>query len=186
MDSTRASNATSNLNSTQNASSVHMVQVARKSALSQEASQSLKRRRDESSANSSLFQFGRTAKKSAGGRVPVKVPVRTVKKRIAIPSPKKRKWRPGTLALREIRRLQKSTELLIPRSRFQRVVREVAQELFSGDFKWQTASLQALQEAAESYLLGIFEDSNLCAIHSRRVTIMPRDVHLTRRIRHEI
>ena len=105
---------------------------------------------------------------------------------------KKRKfrYRPGTLALREIRRLQKSTELLIPKAPFQRLVREIVQNLNyhtgnTNPWLWQTAALGALHEAAESYLVGLFEDTNLCAIHAKRVTIMPRDVHLARRIRGE-
>lgn len=92
------------------------------------------------------------------------------------------KVRRGTLALREIRRLQKSTELLIPKAPFQRLVREIAQG-FKDDLKFQSLALGALAEAAESYLVSLFEDTNLCAIHGRRVTIMPRDMHLARRIR---
>lgn len=102
---------------------------------------------------------------------------------------KKRKfrYRPGTLALRQIRRLQKTTELLIPKAPFQRLVREVVQKLHysSTPFLWQTSALGALHEAAEAYLVGLFEDTNLCAIHAKRVTIMPKDIQLARRIRGE-
>ena len=94
------------------------------------------------------------------------------------------RYRPGTIALREIRRYQKSTELLIPKLPFQRLVREIAQNL-KDDLLFQTAALQALQEASEAYLVALFEDTNLCAIHARRVTIMPRDIQLSRRIRGE-
>ena len=94
------------------------------------------------------------------------------------------RYRPGTVALREIRRYQKSTEMLIPRLPFQRLVREVAQD-FKDDLLFQAAALGALQEACEAYLVGLFEDTNLCAIHARRVTIMPRDIQLSRRIRGE-
>lgn len=97
---------------------------------------------------------------------------------------KKRKFRPGTVALREIRRYQKSTEHLIRRLPFQRLVREVAQD-FKDDLRFQGEAIQALQEAAEAYLVGLFEDTNLCAIHAKRVTIMPKDVHLAQRIRGE-
>jgi len=102
---------------------------------------------------------------------------------------KKRKYRyrPGTVALREIRRLQKTTELLIPRAPFQRLVREIClSETFKlrmNDMRWQSAALGAMHEAAEAYLIGLFEDTNLCAIHAKRVTIMPRDVQLATRIR---
>ena len=98
--------------------------------------------------------------------------------------PKPHRFRPGTVALREIRRYQKSTELLIRKLPFQRLVREIAQD-FKTDLRFQGAALMALQEAAEAYLVGLFEDTNLCAIHARRVTIMPKDIQLARRIRGE-
>ena len=93
-------------------------------------------------------------------------------------------YRPGTVALREIRRYQKSTELLIRKLPFQRLVREIAQD-FRTDLRFQSAVVMALQEASEAYLVGLFEDSNLCAIHAKRVTIMPKDIQLARRIRGE-
>eukprot|EP00075_Anas_platyrhynchos_P004255 XP_012950405.3 histone H3.3 [Anas platyrhynchos] len=92
--------------------------------------------------------------------------------------------RPGTVALREIRRYQKSTELLIRKLPFQRLVREIAQD-FKTDLRFQSAAIGALQEASEAYLVGLFEDTNLCAIHAKRVTIMPKDIQLARRIRGE-
>ena len=97
---------------------------------------------------------------------------------------KPHRYRPGTVALREIRRYQKSTELLIRKLPFQRLVREIAQE-FKTDLRFQGSAVLALQEAAESYLVGLFEDTNLCAIHAKRVTIMPKDIQLARRIRGE-
>ncbi|GMT22054.1 hypothetical protein PFISCL1PPCAC_13353, partial [Pristionchus fissidentatus] len=90
----------------------------------------------------------------------------------------------GTVALREIRRYQKSTELLIRKLPFQRLVREIAQD-FKTDLRFQSSAVMALQEAAEAYLVGLFEDTNLCAIHAKRVTIMPKDIQLARRIRGE-
>jgi len=99
-------------------------------------------------------------------------------------SEKKHRFRPGTVALREIRKFQKSTELLIRRLPFQRLVREVAQEKAS-ELRFQTQAVLALQEAAEAYLVGLFEDTNLCAIHAKRVTIMPKDMQLARRLRCE-
>jgi histone H3 len=80
---------------------------------------------------------------------------------------------PGTVALREIRRYQKSTELLIRKLPFQRLVREIAQD-FKTDLRFQSSAVLALQEASEAYLVGLFEDTNLCAIHAKRVTIMPK------------
>ena len=97
---------------------------------------------------------------------------------------KPHRYRPGTVALREIRRYQKSTELLIRKLPFQRLVREIAQE-FKTDLRFQGSAVLALQEASESYLVGLFEDTNLCAIHAKRVTIMPKDIQLARRIRGE-
>ena len=95
---------------------------------------------------------------------------------------KPHRFRPGTVALREIRRYQKSTELLIRKLPFQRVVREIAQEI-SPDLRFQAAALMALQEASEAFLVGLFEDTNLCAIHAKRTTILQRDMNLARRIR---
>ena len=94
---------------------------------------------------------------------------------------KKRRFRPETVALREIRQYQKSTDLLIRRAPFQRVMYEIVRS-FMNDTRVQAAAIKGLQEAAEAYLVGLFEDSNLCAIHAKQVTIMPRDVQLTRRI----
>ena len=121
------------------------------------------------------------------------------------------RYRPGTVALREIRKYQKSTELLIRKLPFQvrpasslppqpaspapyqlrltpsppqRLVREIAQD-FKTDLRFQSSAILALQEASEAYLVGLFEDTNLCAIHAKRVTIMPKDVQLARRIRGE-
>ncbi|EAR88155.1 histone H3.4 (macronuclear) [Tetrahymena thermophila SB210] len=97
---------------------------------------------------------------------------------------KPHKFRPGTVALREIRKYQKTTDLLIRKLPFQRLVRDIAMEMKS-DIRFQSQAILALQEAAEAYLVGLFEDTNLCAIHARRVTIMTKDLHLARRIRGE-
>lgn len=92
------------------------------------------------------------------------------------------RYRPGTVALREIRRFQKSTELLIKKLPFQRAVREIARDI-NPDLRFQSAAIGALQEAAEAHLVNLFEDTNLCAIHAKRVTIMVKDMRLARRIR---
>ena len=94
------------------------------------------------------------------------------------------RYRPGTVALREIRRYQKSTKVLIRKLPFKRLVREIA-HTFKSDLRFQTAAIGALQEASEAYLVGLFEDTNLCAIHAKRVTIMPKDLRLARRLRGE-
>ncbi|PWA01938.1 hypothetical protein BB558_001953 [Smittium angustum] len=106
----------------------------------------------------------------------------------------KRRYKPGALALREIRFYQKSTDLLIQKLPFSRVVRDVVDEFVRGDFssssssifvgmRWQKTALIALQEATEAFLVHLFEDANLCAIHAKRVTLMQKDMQLARRIR---
>lgn len=97
---------------------------------------------------------------------------------------KKHRWRPGTVALREIRRLQRSTELLLRKLPFQRLVREIAADRMP-DLRFKIDAVAALQEATEAYLVGLFEDVNLCAIHAKRVTIMTKDMQLARRLRGE-
>nr|CAI5858636.1 unnamed protein product [Callosobruchus analis] len=126
-----------------------------------------------------------TARKSTGGKAPRKQ-LATKAARKSAPATggvkKPHRYRPGTVALREIRRYQKSTELLIRKLPFQRLVREIAQD-FKTDLRFQSSAVMALQEASEAYLVGLFEDTNLCAIHAKRVTIMPKDIQLARRIR---
>ena len=95
--------------------------------------------------------------------------------------PKKRKFRPGTVALREIRKYQKYTDLLMKKLPFQCLVREIIFE-HKQDYQLAPAAAAAFQEAAEAYLTGLFEDTNLCAIHAKRVTIMPKDIQLAQRI----
>ena len=128
-----------------------------------------------------------TARKSTGGKAPRKqLASKGVRKAAAAATaPKKpRRYRPGTVALREIRKYQKTTDLLIRKLPFQRLVREIAQD-FKTDLRFQSSAVLALQEAAEAYLVGLFEDTNLCALHAKRVTIMPKDIQLARRIRGE-
>jgi len=100
---------------------------------------------------------------------------------------KPHRYRPGTVALREIHRFQKTTELLIRKAPFQHVVREITQKMFPNkDLRFQSLAVLALHEASEAYMVGMFEDTNLCALHAKRVTIMPRDILLARRLRGEI
>ncbi|KAH6555525.1 hypothetical protein KP509_14G052200 [Ceratopteris richardii] len=122
-----------------------------------------------------------TARKSTGGKAPRKQLASKAARKSALTTggvKKPRRYRPGTVALREIRKYQKSTELLIRKLPFQRLVREIAQDL-------KSHAVLALQGAAEAYLVGLFENTNLCAIHAKRVTIMPQDIQLARRIRGE-
>ncbi|TFL01651.1 histone H3, partial [Pterulicium gracile] len=135
-----------------------------------------------------------TARKSTGGKAPRKQLASKATKSAARKTAtgttaaggvkKPHRFRPGTVALREIRRYQKSTELLIRKLPFQRLVREIAQD-FKTDLRFQSSAVMALQEAAEAYLVSLFEDTNLAAIHAKRVTIQPKDLALARRLRGE-
>merc|ERR1719391_474595 len=102
-------------------------------------------------------------------------------------TPRRKRFRPGHQALKEIRKYQKSVDLLIPALPFSRLVRETAHNILGfqhlQDFRFQSAALMALQEACEAFLVILFEDSLLCAIHAKRVTVMPKDLRLARRIR---
>lgn len=124
------------------------------------------------------LQRRQKARKSTGHRAPSEP--------IAVPGRRKIRYKPGQLALKDIRRLQNTTDMLIPKTRFHRLVREITQAYSTDEpIKYQVAALNALQEAVEAYLVYLFEDTNLCCIHARRVTIMPRDIQLARRIRNE-
>lgn len=112
--------------------------------------------------------------KSQAGKYPRRMKLGTSKTR----------YPPGRVALEEIRKYQKTTELLLRKLPFQRLVREIAEQTKSG-LRFQSAALAALQEAAEAYLVSLFEDTNLCAIHAKRVTIQVKDMVLARRIRGE-
>ena len=95
---------------------------------------------------------------------------------------KKRRYRPGTVALRQIRKYQKSTDLLISKMSFRRLVRSIATDI-DNQKRFQESALLALQEASESYLVSMLEDANLCAVHEHRITIQPKDIHLASRLR---
>ena len=95
------------------------------------------------------------------------------------------RYRPGTVALRQIKKYQKTTDLLIKKLPFRRIVREIACEI-KEDIRFQIGAVNALQEAAEGYLVELFQDSNLYAIHARRVTVMPKDIQIAKRIRGDV
>ena len=129
-----------------------------------------------------------TARKSTGGKAPRgtfstingRRLARRVTGRVARPQ-RALRWRPGTVALREIRKYQKSTELLIRKLPFQRLLREIAQQI-KHDLRFQSTTILALQEAAESFLVTMFEDVNVCCLHSGRVTIQIKDIWLWNRM----
>ena len=135
-----------------------------------------------------MVRTKQTAHKSTGRKAPRKqlVAIMTAGKSAPVVGGSKNphRFRPGMTALRDILRYQKSTELLIKRLPFQRLVREIAQE-FKTDLRFQSSAVLALQEACEAYLVELFECTNLCAIHAKRETIMPEDIQLALRIRGE-
>ena len=127
-----------------------------------------------------------TTRKGAGKSPRSGLKPRIYKTSAPVPGRVKRviRYRPGTVALREIRKYQKSTDLLIRKLPFQRLVREIAHEIKT-DLRFQSSAILALQEATEVYMVGLFEDMNLLAVHAKRVTIMPKDLILAQRIRGE-
>ena len=105
---------------------------------------------------------------------------------------KPHRYHPGLLTLQEIRRYQQSTKSLIRKTPFNKLIKEISQEYRicpegpgtpSIQVQFQLTALAALQEAAENYLVGLFEDMNLLAVHAKRVTVMPHDIRLALRIR---
>jgi len=124
-----------------------------------------------------------TARK-AGSKGPSKKSAKASKTASGNAGKKTRRFRPGTVALREIVRYQRGTELLLRKAPFQRLVREIA-SAGKSSLRFQSAAVLAIQEATEAYLISLLADTNLCAIHTRRVTVMPKDLHLARRLRGE-
>ena len=120
-----------------------------------------------SKAKASASKRGRSASKSKGRKKADR---------------KKPRFRPGTVALREIKRYQKTTDMLIPKAPFQRLVRNICGGI-DNELRFQANALLALQEAAEAYLVGVLEDAGVCAIHAKRVTVMKADMQLARRLR---
>jgi histone H3 len=119
-----------------------------------------------------------TARKSTGGKAPRKQLASKVA-RSAIGGPihppfggikKPHRYRPGTVALREIRKMQKSSDPLIRRIVLERLVREIAQD-YKCDLRFERRAIEAIQQVAEDYVVGLFEDANLCAIHARRTSV---------------
>jgi histone H3 len=133
-----------------------------------------------------MARVKQTARKSTGGVPPryhlaTKAAQLTVQKAIAVRKP--HRWRPGTVAAREIRKFQKTTDLLIRKAPFQCLVQEIALKFGRSDLRMQSTAVLALQEAAEYFMVDVFSDTNLCASHGKRVTIMVKDLVLACRIR---
>ena len=140
--------------------------------------------------NITMAHTKQTARKSTGGKAPRQqlatmqrmfASERLTQSRGAIKKP--HRYCPCTVALREIWWYQKSSELLLRKAPFQHLVREICQTTNIPDCQWQGSAVLAIQEVSEAYLVGLYEDSNLCAIHAKRVTIEPKDIQLARSIR---
>jgi len=129
-----------------------------------------------------------TARRSTGGKASRSLALaaarRATKAKAGGKAAVKRRYRPGTVALWDIRMFQRSGELLISKLPFQRLVREIAPD-YTNSPRFRASAVLALQEAAEAYLVGLFQDAQLCAIHAKRVTVMSKDIQLARRIRGE-
>mmetsp|Transcript_3071 Transcript_3071/g.4702 ORF Transcript_3071/g.4702 Transcript_3071/m.4702 type:complete len:141 (-) Transcript_3071:1042-1464(-) len=127
-------------------------------------------------------------------QLPATQPLNSSYHKVSLPKPRKHRYKVGISALREIRHWQKQVCQLIRTRPFQRLVRSVTREISDklqsrpeqeGDYRWGAEALDAIQEAAEAYMVQIFEDANLCCIHAGRVTVMPKDIQLARRLRGE-
>ena len=127
-----------------------------------------------------------SSRKSSSGKVPrTSIAVKRMKsekKKSDASAKKPSKFRPGTVAIRDIKRYQKGTEMLLRKLPFQRLVREIAQTSKDG-VKFAASAVLAMQEATEAHMINLFADTCLCAIHGRRVTIQPRDLQLALRLR---
>jgi histone H3 len=122
-----------------------------------------------------------TARKSTGGAIPryhlaTKAAQVTAQKAIAMRKP--HRWRPGMVALREIQKFQKNTDLLIRKAPFQHLVRKIALKFGKSDLQIQSTAVLALQEAAIYFMVDVFSNTNMCAMHGKRVTIMNKDMVL--------
>lgn len=131
-------------------------------------------------------QSSRASIASGGSKVATQIKTKkaTTKTSLEPQTKKRRQFRSGTVALREIRKYQKSTDLLMRKLPFERVVREVIRG-HNATLRIQADALKALQEAAEDRLVGIFEDANLCTIHANKITLSPKDIKLATRMRGE-
>lgn len=127
-----------------------------------------------------------TARKSTGGKAPRKQLATKAARKSAIQSAsqgtKKLRYKSGMVALKEIRRYQKSTENVVRKAPFQRMVRDITSKI-RDDMRYQAQCLSALHEAFENHIVGLFEDGLLAANHAKRVTVMPRDINIVGKLR---
>ena len=124
------------------------------------------------------------ARKNGGSRKVIQAAQGLATKKVASGSSKIHRWRPGTVALREVRKFQKTTEHLIRKAPFVRLIRECIFKT-KESIRLSVSACEAIQDATESYMTGLLSDANLCTLHAKRVTLMPRDLKLARRLRGE-
>ena len=126
------------------------------------------------------------AKKNMKGvQKPAKGQSQGVKKSTQDEVTHKRRARPGVKALREIKQYQRSTDTIVPRAPLQRIVKDITSK-YMPEARYSHGALEAVHQCLESYMVALFEDTGLCAVHAKRMTIMTRDMKLARRIRGEI
>lgn len=145
-------------------------------------------------ARSKVSDSSQTPRPTEGGKVP-RQHLPAVSTSAGAVTKRRHRWRPGTKALREIKKYQKSTEHLIQKNPFSRLVREIVREqggISRGPddtvvaFRMQGTALEALQEAAEAYVVEFFENAQCGAIHARRQTVMPSDAGLSKFIARQV
>ncbi len=133
-----------------------------------------------------MARVKQTARKSTGGAPPclhLATKAARVAAQKAIAVRKLHCWHPGTVAAREIRKFQKTTDLLIRKAPFQCLVRKIALKFGKSDLCMQSTALLALQEAVEYFMVDVFSNTNLCTMHGKHVTIMKNDMVLACHIR---
>ena len=136
-------------------------------------------------ASSNMARTKQTARNSTGGKAPRKEIAKKAARKAAPDDDgekRRRHFRSGTVALREIRKLQKGTDLLIGKAPFNRVVHQVA-EARMNDVRFQAGAVEALQHTAEDFLIELFEEAQVAALHAKRVTVMDKDIRLAVRMR---
>jgi len=143
-----------------------------------------KQKKDDSPKVASAKKQGKKKETKKPTKPTKPVTKKTKKGKKSTEEPKKRRWKAGTVALREIRRLQKGSQLLIQRAPFQRLVRDRLKDFKSG-LQFKPSALEAVQEAAENYMVGVFEGAVILQLHRQRKTLNQKDINYTRRIRGE-
>jgi histone H3 len=127
-----------------------------------------------------------TARKSTGGKAPRKQLATRAARKFATPTgctKKPFRYRPGTQALREIRRYQKTGDLLLKKTPFGRLCREIGQRKYS-DLRFTSDAKITCQQCTEPYMTTLFDHGNLLAIHANRKKVIPKDIQLAQRIQH--